>query len=190
MGPGKPVSIRHCAIYTPKSSETLCFFDRGEIGRRRKYADRCEATHMKIRIPPVNESPDDADVHFLDDQINQYNFETTGIIDGRIISFFVRDESGDIIAGLYGWTWGGTCAVRPPVGACGSTKARLWHSLDGGSRARGARAWVHPNRAQYPQLGRKLRSSWSSTAPVAEREAQVRGHVCSWANSSTRAVRA
>jgi GNAT superfamily N-acetyltransferase len=112
MGPGKPVSIRHCAIYTPKSSETLCFFDRGELGRRRKYADRCEATRMKIRIPPVNESPDDADVHFLDDRINQYNFETTGITDGRIISFFVRDESGDIIAGLYGWTWGGTCAVR------------------------------------------------------------------------------
>jgi len=84
----------------------------GELGRRRKYADRCEATRMKIRIPPVNESPDDADVHFLDDRINQYNFETTGINDGRIISFFVRDELGDIIAGLYGWTWGGTCAVR------------------------------------------------------------------------------
>jgi len=67
---------------------------------------------MKIRIPPVNESPDDADVHFLDDRINQYNFETTGITDGRIFSFFVRDELGDIIAGLYGWTWGGTCAVR------------------------------------------------------------------------------
>lgn len=55
----------------------------GELGRRRKYADRCEATRMKIRIPPVNESPDDADVHFLDDRINQYNFETTGINDGR-----------------------------------------------------------------------------------------------------------
>jgi hypothetical protein len=47
---------------------------------------------MKIRIPPVNESPDDTDVHFLDDRINQYNFETTGITDGRLISFFVRDE--------------------------------------------------------------------------------------------------
>ena len=53
MEPGKPVSIRHCAIYTPKSSETLCFFDGGELGRRRKYADRCKATRMKIRIPPV-----------------------------------------------------------------------------------------------------------------------------------------
>jgi len=47
---------------------------------------------MKIRIPPVNESPDDTDVHFLDDRINQYNFETTEITDARLISFFVRDE--------------------------------------------------------------------------------------------------
>lgn len=67
---------------------------------------------MEIGIPPVNETPDDADVRFLDDRINEYNFETTGITDGRIVSFFVRDERGDIIAGLYGWTWGGTCAVR------------------------------------------------------------------------------
>ena len=67
---------------------------------------------MEIGIPPVNETPDDADVRFLDDRINAYNFETTGITDGRIVSFFVRDERGDIIAGLYGWTWGGTCAVR------------------------------------------------------------------------------
>jgi GNAT superfamily N-acetyltransferase len=67
---------------------------------------------MKIEIPPANENPDDADVRLLDDSINEYNFETTGITDARIVSFFVRDERGDIIAGLYGWTWGGTCAVR------------------------------------------------------------------------------
>jgi hypothetical protein len=42
---------------------------------------------MKIGIPPVNENPDDADVHLLDDRINEYNFETTGITDGRIVSF-------------------------------------------------------------------------------------------------------
>jgi len=66
-------------------------------------------------LPPqrrVNESPDDADVHLLDDQMNEYNVETTGINDARIVSFFVRDERGDIIAGLYGCTWGGICAVR------------------------------------------------------------------------------
>ena len=67
---------------------------------------------MKIRIPPVNESPDDADVHFLDDRINQYNFETTGITDGRIISFFVRDELGDVIVLLENALIAGFLRVR------------------------------------------------------------------------------
>jgi ribosomal protein S18 acetylase RimI-like enzyme len=67
---------------------------------------------MKIELPASDENPADADVHFLDDRINEYNFETTGITDGRIISYLVRDDMGAIIAGLYGWTWGGTCEVR------------------------------------------------------------------------------
>jgi len=67
---------------------------------------------MKIDMPPIDENPSDADVHFLDDQINRYNFETTGITDGRIISLLIRDDRAEIIAGLYGWTWGGTCEVR------------------------------------------------------------------------------
>ena len=60
----------------------------------------------------MDENPSDADVHFLEDQINTYNFVTTGITDGRIISFIIRDDRAQIIAGLYGWTWGGTCEVR------------------------------------------------------------------------------
>jgi GNAT superfamily N-acetyltransferase len=67
---------------------------------------------MKIHIPPVNENPADSDVHFLDDRINEYNVETTGITDGRILSFFIRDQRVEIIAGLYGWTWGEACEIR------------------------------------------------------------------------------
>jgi ribosomal protein S18 acetylase RimI-like enzyme len=67
---------------------------------------------MKIDLPPIDDNPADADVHFLDDRIYEYNFETTGITDGRVVSYFVRDEANEIIAGLYGWTWGGTCEVR------------------------------------------------------------------------------
>jgi putative heme degradation protein len=40
--------------------------------------------------------------HFLEDHINEYNVNTTKIGDGRIMSFFLRDERGNIIAGLYG----------------------------------------------------------------------------------------
>ena len=67
---------------------------------------------MTIDIPDVDENPRDGDVHFLEDEINRYNADTTGISDGRIISFFVRDERGQINAGLYGWTWGGACEIR------------------------------------------------------------------------------
>lgn len=67
---------------------------------------------MKIDIPSVNDNPADADVRFLEDRITEYNIETTGITDGRILSIFVRDEHQEIIAGLFGWTWGGACEIR------------------------------------------------------------------------------
>jgi ribosomal protein S18 acetylase RimI-like enzyme len=67
---------------------------------------------MKINVPPIDENPSDADVRFLDDEIDRYNVEKTGITDGRIISVLIRDDRAGIIAGLYGWTWGGTCEVR------------------------------------------------------------------------------
>jgi GNAT superfamily N-acetyltransferase len=67
---------------------------------------------MKIDIPPVNENPADSDIRFLDDRINEYNVEATGIADGRILSFFIRDERGEITGGLFGWTWGGACEIR------------------------------------------------------------------------------
>jgi ribosomal protein S18 acetylase RimI-like enzyme len=69
-------------------------------------------TLMIIKIPSVDENPPDADVHFLEEHINEYNVETTKIGDGRIMSFLLRNERADIIAGLYGWTWGGTCEIR------------------------------------------------------------------------------
>ncbi|MGO8802219.1 GNAT family N-acetyltransferase, partial [Candidatus Binatus sp.] len=67
---------------------------------------------MKINIPPVDEKPTDSDIHFLEDRINEYNLERTRIKDGKILSYLVREEDGTIIAGLYGWTWGGCCEIR------------------------------------------------------------------------------
>ncbi|MGB8413626.1 MAG: GNAT family N-acetyltransferase [Candidatus Binatus sp.] len=67
---------------------------------------------MNINIPPADEKPSDSDIHFLEDRINEYNLERTRIKDGKILSYLVREEDGTIIAGLYGWTWGGCCEVR------------------------------------------------------------------------------
>ncbi len=56
--------------------------------------------------------PAPQDVQFLDDQLTEFNFAQTGIRDGRLLASFVRDEARRIVAGIYGWTWGGTCEIR------------------------------------------------------------------------------
>jgi GNAT superfamily N-acetyltransferase len=43
----------------------------------------------------------------LDKEINAFNAAATGYHDGRMLSVAVREDDGDLRAGLYGWTWGG-----------------------------------------------------------------------------------
>lgn len=53
----------------------------------------------------------DIDDHLKDrlhDEIYRFNQEATGYRDGRGLSLRVGDASGELIAGLTGWTWGGT----------------------------------------------------------------------------------
>src|SRR6516162_7186003 len=52
------------------------------------------------------------DLRFLEDQINEYNFATTGIRDARLLVMLLRDSAGRIYAGLSGHTWGGVGEVR------------------------------------------------------------------------------
>jgi GNAT superfamily N-acetyltransferase len=60
----------------------------------------------------VETEPAPGDVQFLDDQINAFNVEQTGIEDGKLLAIFVRNEARKIKAGIYGWTWGGCCEIR------------------------------------------------------------------------------
>jgi GNAT superfamily N-acetyltransferase len=48
---------------------------------------------------------------FLERQINEFNFATTGIRDGQTIGFSVT-EAGAVVAGISGWTWGGCLYVE------------------------------------------------------------------------------
>jgi ribosomal protein S18 acetylase RimI-like enzyme len=59
----------------------------------------------------VTDRPDRDDVQFLDDRLYEFNASRSGIDDGRLLFIFVR-ERGRIVAGLYGWTWGGCCHVK------------------------------------------------------------------------------
>jgi GNAT superfamily N-acetyltransferase len=43
----------------------------------------------------------------LDKEINAFNAAATGYADGRLLCIAVREDSGDLRAGLFGWTCGG-----------------------------------------------------------------------------------
>lgn len=43
----------------------------------------------------------------LDQEVNAFNVAATGYHDARLLSIAARGDSGDLCAGLYGWTWGG-----------------------------------------------------------------------------------
>ena len=59
----------------------------------------------------IEEEPDPRNVSELEDLLNEFNFATTGIRDGKEFAIFERDSHGRMVAGLYGWTWGGTCEI-------------------------------------------------------------------------------
>ena len=52
------------------------------------------------------------DIDFLEERINEFNYDATDIRDGRELGIFVRDGDGTIVAGLYGWTWGACLQVE------------------------------------------------------------------------------
>lgn len=60
----------------------------------------------------ILDAPDPRDVAALDDRVNEYNIAHTGITDARDLAIVLRDERGELMAGLYGWTWGRCCEVR------------------------------------------------------------------------------
>jgi GNAT superfamily N-acetyltransferase len=65
-----------------------------------------------LEPPTIETAPSRAEVDFLEDEIGAFNVAATGVDDGRLLASFVRDPRGDVIAGIYGWTWGGTCEIR------------------------------------------------------------------------------
>jgi GNAT superfamily N-acetyltransferase len=68
-----------------------------------------------MRSPPhiaLTEEPDKNDVLLLEERLYEYNVARTGIADGRVLALFARNDDGEIVGGLYGWTWGNACEIR------------------------------------------------------------------------------
>jgi hypothetical protein len=55
----------------------------------------------------ICETLDRHDIQFLDDRLYEDNVSRTGIADGRLLAIILRDRDHTMVAGLYGWTWGG-----------------------------------------------------------------------------------
>jgi GNAT superfamily N-acetyltransferase len=86
------------------------------------------------------------ELQFLEEQINEYNFATTGIRDARLLVILLRDSGGRIYAGLSGHTWGGVGDVRflgvdEPSRRLG-IGSRLLRAAEEEARARGCRKIV------------------------------------------------
>ena len=62
-----------------------------------------------VTLNSAEPTPDD--MQCLEDRIYEFNSSVTGIGDGELLAFFVR-EGDRIVAGICGNTWGGTCELR------------------------------------------------------------------------------
>jgi GNAT superfamily N-acetyltransferase len=60
----------------------------------------------------IGSAPDPAVVQLLEEKLYEYNVQASGIDDGQYLSIILRDDAGEVIAGLYGWTWGQACEIR------------------------------------------------------------------------------
>ena len=61
-------------------------------------------------LRPVEPTP--GEIQYLEDRIYEFNSTATGIADGEWLALLLRNESGRIVAGICGNTWGGACEIR------------------------------------------------------------------------------
>lgn len=109
----------------------------------------------------VIDAPDARDVQYLDDRLYEYNAARTGIDDARLLAIIVRNDQDDIVAGLYGWTWGRCCEVRTlwvhEQWRGGGLGLRLMVAAEAEARARGATQMVLSTHSfQAPEFYRRL----------------------------------
>lgn len=131
---------------------------------------------MNLDQITVIDNPRPQDMHWLDDQLYAFNAARTGIDDGRYLAIFVRDEDEQIIAGLYGWTWGDTCEVRTlwvhERHRARGVGSRLLQAAEAEARARGAMQIVLDTHSfQAPDFYRRF-----GFERIAELEEYPRGH--------------
>lgn len=71
-------------------------------------ADRAMPAHS---IAPLDEAQCQELESLLVQRIYEFNSAATGFFDGRLLGGSVRNDSGEVIAGICGHTWGGCCEI-------------------------------------------------------------------------------
>ena len=118
----------------------------------------------------IEDDPRREDVAFLNARIYEYNASATGVDDGRWLTIFVREADETIIAGLHGWTWGGTgfvesLWVRDNLRGCG-LGSRLLLAAETEARQRGChQMYLDTHSYQAPAFYRRLGYEVIGTLP-------------------------
>ncbi|HEV2358515.1 MAG TPA: GNAT family N-acetyltransferase [bacterium] len=60
----------------------------------------------------IDTHPDGLEVDLLRDRIDTFNVDETKIYDFKELAIFLRDSSGQMIAGIYAYTWGGCLDIK------------------------------------------------------------------------------
>jgi ribosomal protein S18 acetylase RimI-like enzyme len=110
----------------------------------------------------IADRADPSDESALRGAVTAFNFDVTGYRDGRSLSCFLRDESGRLVAGIDGFTWGGYAKIEylwvdAPLRGQGLGRRLLQAAIDEAT-TRGCRSIVvdtHTFQAPglYPKLG-------------------------------------
>jgi len=124
----------------------------------------------------VEDEPVPADVAILNDRLYRHNAAVTGWDNGRWLTIFVRDDAGDIVAGLHGWTWGQTSFVQT-----------LWVREDLRGRGLGARLLVTAEAARRGCREVHLDThSWQAPDFYRQQGYEVIGELPGWPDQTTR----
>ncbi|OGC75760.1 MAG: hypothetical protein A2Z27_00875 [candidate division Zixibacteria bacterium RBG_16_50_21] len=60
----------------------------------------------------VEKNPDRKDIDVLTSGLDRYNIAKTGSDDAKVLAIFLKDHNGQIVGGIYGWSWAGWLEVK------------------------------------------------------------------------------
>ncbi|MBV9196872.1 MAG: hypothetical protein JO168_22270 [Solirubrobacterales bacterium] len=78
----------------------------------------------------------------LIDEINEFNLKATGIAEFHEMLIVETDGDGELIAGIYGWSWGGTCWIEALWVRADMRRSGCREPAAGGGGERGTASWL------------------------------------------------